>query len=136
MKVTNYIMLVVIVGILTIMIQHYVIYQVYLMPHLHEWKAVPLYWWCVYMLPIICVLTVIGTKARNIKQIILAGLSLAFATNILVVYWSFSYEPSFHKAYEGPILVEFFKGIAMHLPGILVLLLLGYIYSKRNIKFR
>ena len=129
-------MLVVIAGILSILIQHYVIYKFYIMPHLHEWKAVPLYWWCVYMLPIICALSAIGTKDRNIKQIIIAGLSLAIATNFLIVYWSFRHEPSFHKAYEGPISVEFIKGITMHLSGILALLLIGYIYSKIKIKFR
>ena len=136
MKITNYILLVVIIGIFSILIQHYVIYRFFIMPHLSEWNAVPVYWWCVYMLPIICALTAIGTKAKNIIQVFLAGLSLAVASNILVVYWSFRQEPSFHKAYEGPISVEFITGIAMHLPGVLVLLLIGYIYSRIIIKLR
>lgn len=114
MKFLRYVTGVTVAGTVALLVQHFLVYRILMLPAVHQLSAVPLYWWLCYLGPIVIVLLVSGVKAKNFRCLALAALLLAAAASALGYYWARFFQPGFVEAYQSNIIVSFVKDYIFH----------------------
>lgn len=123
-------------GMIAMLLQHFLIYKILIIPHLPSLLYIPLLWWLGYITPIVLVTVVLGIKAKNIKEIIIASGTLAICSNLLTFFFATQKESPFLKAYEGAHFQTFVRGYIQHFIFLTILMLLSYMLLKLIHNFR
>jgi len=116
--------------LIAFLLQHFIIYKLFIIPQLPAIKSVPLLWWGGYMLPIIIVSLLAGYWSRNLKEIVITSLLSAAIFDLIIYVFARFGEPGYLKAYEGPFYQEFILGCLVNFIPLFTLLLIGYMASK------
>jgi hypothetical protein len=121
----RYLFWVVSAGTSALLIQHFILYRLLMLPGLASLQSMPLYWWLCYLTPSVVVLLVAGVKSENFKGVVVASVLLALSANMVALYWAKSGEPGFARGYEIDQLGSFVKDYAFHFLIFLVVMSVG-----------
>jgi hypothetical protein len=101
-------------GTSALLLQHFILYRLLMLPGLASLQSMPLYWWLCYLTPVVVVLLVAGLKSENFKGVVVASVLLALSANMVAFYWAKLGEPGFARGYEIDQLGSFVKDYAFH----------------------
>ncbi len=110
----RYLFRVVLAGIGALLIQHFVLYRLLMIPGLESLQSIPLYWWLCYLAPITIVLLLAGLKSASFKCLTAAAGLLAVSANLVSFFWAKFGEPGFSRGYQIDMLGSFVKDYVFH----------------------
>lgn len=124
-KPSRYLFLVVLAGIGALLIQHFVLFRLLMIPGMASLQSMPLYWWLCYLTPITIVLLAAGFKSASFKSLTVAAVLLALSANLVGFYWAKLGEPGFSRGYQVDMLGSFVKDYIFHFLLFLLVMLFG-----------
>lgn len=110
----RYLFQVVLAGTGALLIQHFILYRLLMIPGTASLQSMPLYWWMCYLTPIAVVLLLAGLKSASFKGLVAAAVLLAAAANLVGFFWVRLGEPGFARGYELDLLGSFVKDYIFH----------------------
>lgn len=123
----RYLFRVVLAGTGALLIQHFILYRLLMIPGMVSLQSIPLYWWICYLTPIAVVLLGAGLMSDSFKGLVGASALLAMSANMVGFYWAKLGEPGFARGYEIDLLGSFVKDYIFHILLFFLVMSLGRI---------
>ena len=82
-----------------------VLYQMLIVPRLPRWQSVPLVWWALVVAPVVLVILVVGSRAKNLADVFSSGLVAAVFSTLYAAWAAQTRQPGHLKslALESPL---------------------------------